>query len=255
MTSFQQLTDIVKKLRGPNGCPWDKAQTHKTLTPFAIEESFELEQAIENGDVENIKEELGDLLFQTVLHAQIASDENNFNIDDVIKNLNEKMIRRHPHVFSDVKVKDQFEVLKNWEEIKSEEKKLNNNISTSVFDIPKTFPALLRAQKIGKKTQKLDFDWTSAQEVSKKVEEELLELKEAVESKVQKNIEEEMGDLLFTVVQWARHLHVDAEKSLRQANDKFTRRFENMLQEKEDFLTLPRDEKEKLWNLIKSKEV
>ncbi len=251
MTSFQQLIDIVKKLRGPNGCPWDKVQTHQTLTPFAIEEALELEQAIQNGDIENIKEELGDLLFQTILHAQIASDNSQFAIDDVIELLNEKMIRRHPHVFADTPVKDQFEVLKNWESIKADEKKNSKAKSQTPFDIPMTFPALLRAQKIGKKTEKLDFDWSHAHEVMAQVEEELAELKEALKENNPKNIEEEMGDLLFSCAQLSRHLHLDAEKTLRQANSKFIHRFEKMMDKNKDFLKLNRQEKEKLWDLIK----
>ena len=248
MTSFQQLIDIVKKLRGPGGCPWDIAQTHKSLTPFAVEEAHELEEAIENNDVENMKEELGDLLFQSVLHSELARQNGDFDIDDVIKHLNNKMVRRHPHVFSDTKVKDAAEVLKNWEEIKALEK------DGKPFDIPKSFPALLRAHKIGKRTKKMDFDWDTSSAVFDKVSEEMLEFKEAIELNDKERIEEEMGDLLFTISQYARHVDLDAEKSLRKANNKFIGRFEKMLELAPDFESKSREEKESLWQQVKGQE-
>lgn len=245
MTSFQQLIDIVKKLRGPNGCPWDKEQTHESLTPYAIEEAHELEEAITRGDTENLKEELGDLLFQSVLHAEVARQNGDFDIDDVIKHLNNKMVSRHPHVFSTTEVKDTKEVVQNWEEIKAQEK------DSDPFDIPKSFPSLLRAHKIGKRTRKMDFDWNTSQEVMKKVNEELSELTQAIQSEDKNHIEEEMGDLLFTISQLARHLNLDAEKSLRLANNKFIGRFQAMLEAKPDFENLSREDKEKLWHSVK----
>lgn len=245
MTSFQQLLDIVKKLRGPDGCPWDKEQTHESLTPYAIEEAYELEEAIQNKDIANIKEELGDLLFQTVLHCEIASQEGSFDIDEVIQILNHKMTTRHPHVFSNVKVENSKEVLKNWEDIKAQEK------PKDVFEIPQSFPALLRAHKIGKRTKRLDFDWDTTEEVILKLKEELLELEMAIKNKDQQNIEEEMGDLLFTSAQLARHLDLDAEKTLRLANTKFVNRFLAMVEKVKDFKSLPRDKKESLWNQVK----
>ena len=246
MTSFQQLLDIVKKLRGPNGCPWDKEQTHESLTPFAIEEAYELEEAILNNDQENLKEELGDLLFQTILHCEIADQEGRFDIDDVINILNHKMTSRHPHVFSDTKAETSDEVLKNWEAIKALEK------PKDVFDIPTTFPALLRAHKIGKRTKRLDFDWDNPQQVIEKVKEELQELEEAIKKQDSSNIEEEMGDLLFTTAQLSRHLKLDSEKTLRLSNEKFVKRFKAMIKEDPNFEQLNRSEKEQLWNKIKS---
>ena len=245
MTSFQQLIDIVKKLRGPQGCPWDKEQTHKSLTPYAIEEAYELEEAIEKGDIENMKEELGDLLFQTVLHSQIASETQQFDVDDVISHLNHKMTSRHPHVFSDTLVKDSDEVVQNWEQIKAQEK------PKDIFDIPQTFPALLRSHKIGKRTKKMDFDWDTPKEVLKKLKEEITELEEAMANKDPSHIEEEMGDILFTAAQVARHLNLDSEKTLRLANEKFVKRFQKMLKKEPQFESLPRAEKEKLWQQIK----
>lgn len=241
MESFDQLVKIVEKLRGPDGCPWDKAQTHKSLTPYAIEEAHELEEAIENNDIDNLKEELGDLLFQSVLHAEIAKQNGSFDIDEVIKNLNTKMTYRHPHVFANRPVKDAQEVVKNWEELKAQEK------SVGLFDIPKSFPALLRSHKIGKRSKKVDFDWDSKEQVLGEVLAELEELKEAMASNDKKHIEEELGDVLFTIAQLARHLDLDAEKALRLSNNKFVRRFNKMQELRPDFERLSREQKEQVW--------
>ena len=247
MTPFEELIKIVERLRGPGGCPWDKSQTHKTLTPYAIEEAHELEEAIENNDVENMKEELGDLLFQSVLHAEVAKQEGNFDINDVITHLNNKMVSRHPHVFSNTEVKDAEEVVKNWEDLKAQEKQQNP------FDIPTSFPALLRAHKIGKRSKNVDFDWTTASEVMNKVDEELLEVKQALNNNNKQEIEEELGDLLFTLSQLARHLDLDAEKALRLANSKFINRYKAMLELEPNLQNIPREKKEELWNQVKSK--
>lgn len=247
MSSFQQLIEIVKKLRGPQGCPWDKAQTHKSLTPYAIEEAHELEEAIENNDTENLKEELGDLLFQSVLHSEIARQNGDFDIDDVIKHLNHKMTSRHPHVFANAKVSSSDEVVQTWENIKAEEKK-----DSDPFDIPNSFPALLRAHKIGKRSKKVGFDWDTPEQVLLKVKEELQELEQAMVSKNKNHMEEEMGDLLFSLSQLTRHLDLDAEKSLRKANNKFINRFKQMIQLNPQFETLSRQEKESLWIVVKS---
>lgn len=253
MTSFQQLIEIVKKLRGPEGCPWDKEQTHQSLSIYAIEEAYELEAAIENLDDQNLKEELGDLLFQSVLHAQIASETQRFDIDDVLNSLNEKMIRRHPHVFKKEKVTGTEEVIANWEAIKAAEKG-NKPPGSPMDSIPENFPALLRSQKIGKKTKKYQFDWDSALPVIHKCEEELAELKEAISQNQKSSVEEELGDLLFTLAQLARHLDLDAEKTLRQANRKFIRRFDAMLAINKDLPSLSPVEKESLWQNVKEKE-
>ncbi|MCJ8276713.1 MAG: nucleoside triphosphate pyrophosphohydrolase, partial [Bdellovibrionales bacterium] len=210
------------------------------------EEAYELEEAILNEDEENLKEELGDLLFQTVLHSEIARQEGRFDIDDVIKVLNHKMTSRHPHVFSDTEVKNSKEVVQNWEAIKAMEK------PKDVFDIPATFPALLRSHKIGKRTKRMDFDWDTTEQVISKVKEELKELEEAIASKDQNHIEEEMGDLLFTTAQLSRHLGFDSEKTLRLSNEKFVKRFKAMMDEEPEFTKLSRKDKEKLWNKVKS---
>lgn len=254
MSSFLQLVEIVKKLRGPDGCPWDKDQTHASLTQYAIEEAYELEEAILNNDQDNMKEELGDLLFQSVLHSEIACQEGRFDIDDVICHLNEKMVRRHPHVFASTQVQDSKEVLQNWEAIKEQEKSNRPKSSKLEPDIPLKFPALLRAQKIGKFSKKVGFDWNEPTQVVAKVEEELLELKEALQKQDTKACKEEMGDLLFSCAQLARHLGFDAEKSLRLANQKFLDRWSKMIKEQPDFEQLTRDQKEALWQKVKKQQ-
>ena len=256
LKDFNALLDIVKRLRGPDGCPWDKEQTHKSLTRFAIEEAFELAEAIDQDDQAEIIQELGDVLLQVVLHSEIARQDKRFDVTDVIEAISSKMIRRHPHVFGDVSVKDSNEVLKNWGEIKASEKAdAGKSASLERFDVPEQLPALIRAQKIGEKTSRQRFDWPSAKEVMLKVEEELLEVKEAIQSKDEAEIEAEIGDLLFSVAQLARHLNVDPEQSLRQCNRRFERRFFKMQQlaqaRKLDFMSLADAEVESLWTEAK----
>ncbi len=170
---------IVRSLRGPGGCPWDKEQTHQTLAPYAIEEVYEFVEAIESKNDELVKDELGDVLFQVALHAALAEERDAFKIQDVIHNINEKLVRRHPHVFSGQSVSGIDEVWKNWEEIKKNEKKNSPKKSLGPFDFPNTLPALQRAHKIGVKSQKLKFDWSSSDQVLKKVWEEINELQDA----------------------------------------------------------------------------
>jgi len=228
---FESLLEIVKALRGPEGCPWDKEQTHRSLVRFAIEEAHELAEAIEAQKTPAIIEELGDVLLQVALHAEIASQEpireNRFTIEDVLRSINEKMIRRHPHVFASAKAESAKDVLENWEILKAQEKK--DKKTEERFDIPVSLSALLRAQKIGEKTKKASFDWPDVQGVLAKVEEELAELKEAIQKKGTLEQESELGDLLFSVVQLARHLDIDAEQALRTTNQRFENRFFTML--------------------------
>ena len=227
---FQKLQDIIKKLRDPvDGCPWDLKQTHQSLLPYLIEESYEFLNAAESKSDFAMEEELGDILLQVLLHATIGEQENRFTLETVSKKLAEKLIRRHPHVFDkkDEKI-DAEQVSKNWEKIKLEEKGQKNTsyIDTSILNSP----SLLSAYKIGKKTEKVGFDWEDYNQVSWKVEEEWQELKE--ELAPQKisidRVEEEMGDFLFSAVQLARHLNLDPEKCLRNANKKFIKRFQKM---------------------------
>ncbi len=261
---FQALVEVVKALRAPGGCPWDREQTHQTLTQYAIEEAHELADAIDTGKVPLMVEELGDLLLQVILHAEIGRQEGSFSLDDVIRGITEKMIRRHPHVFSDVKVENSAEVMKNWAQIKDAEKNAQDQASGSNIkkldgnpfaSIPQNMPALIRAQKIGSKTVRYHFDWQNPQQVIEKIEEELGELKEAIREKPQIEQQLEMGDLLFTVAQLARHLGFDCEQSLRLTNKKFETRFMKMHEmvqaDKKVFADLPIQELESYWQRAK----
>lgn len=251
---FSALIQVVEALRGPDGCPWDKEQTHQTLTRFAIEEAHELAEAIDEGQDKAIKEELGDVLLQVVLHSEIARQDGRFTIEDVIETLNEKMIRRHPHVFGDVEVSSSREVLDNWTAIKAKEKGQTSN-QPAPFAIPKDLPALIYSQKIGEKTRRARFDWSELTEVLVKVKEELAEFEEAAQAGVFEQMEHELGDLLFTVAQLARFFKADAEQALRKTNRRFERRYMKMqelaLAQSKVFSELDSAEKESLWQAAK----
>ena len=255
LREFAGLLKVVEFLRGPDGCPWDKEQTHRTLTRYAIEEAFELSEAIDQGDDKMIAEELGDVLLQVVLHAEIARQEKRFDIYDVIEAIGSKMVRRHPHVFADVKAETSEKVLKNWAEIKNEEKGKKKGALS--FDIPAALPSLLRAQKIGEKTKKVNFDWANADECWPKIKEEIAELEAAVKSGERADMAAEMGDVLFSLAQLARHLDLDSEQALRECNRRFEMRFMRMQElvtaDGRDWSTLPADEKEKYWKRAKTK--
>lgn len=253
LNDFESLIQIIKDLRGPDGCPWDKEQSHKTLTSYAIEEVHELVEAIESDVDSHICEELGDVLFQVVLHAEIAAERKTFNISDVIESISSKIVRRHPHVYSDTKVADSAEVIKNWQEIKKLEKK-NKPVKTGSFDVPPTLPALQRASKIGEITKKYNFDWSEPTQVLAQLKSEIAELEEALLENNPQHIKHELGDVLFSTAQLARHLDTDPESDLREANRRFIRRFEKMisyLSSLDEFISLPSEEKEKLWNRAK----
>jgi MazG family protein len=235
MPEFYKLTQVVKRLRDPKqGCPWDLKQTHASLLKYLIEESYEFIAAVENQDVKEMEDEIGDVLLQVLLHCQFASEENNFDIESVSKNLADKMIRRHPHVFEEaVAGIDAEQVVTNWEEIKLQEK--DSQPHSLIDDSYLKFPALFAANKIGKQTNKISFDWDDAAQVSYKVEEEWQELKEEIVSHNLRSSEnskermfEEMGDFLFSAAQLARHLNIDPEEACRQANKKFLKRFQKM---------------------------
>jgi MazG family protein len=237
LRSFAALVQVVANLRGPDGCPWDKEQTHQTLTRYAIEETHELVEAIENSSPTEVCEELGDVLLQVVLHAEIARQAGQFDINDVIEGISSKMVRRHPHVFESEnddgkpKAKTSAEVLQKWDVIKSAEKKANGKTqdpNDPFASIPKALPALLRSQKIGGKTVRFNFDWLSPEEVLAKLDEEVAELKEALAAGDKEHAGKEIGDVLFTVAQLARHLDLDSEQSLRGTNHKFEIRFRCM---------------------------
>lgn len=249
-STFEALLEIVAHLRGPEGCPWDREQDHKTLAPYAIEEIYELVEALEEKNDSKVKDELGDVLFQVALHTQLAQERKAFTVEDVLTNLNEKMIRRHPHVFAGAKVENSEEVWKNWEKIKKAEKK------TPGLEIPEVLPALQRSYKIGVKTQRAGFDWSNATQVLDKVKEELQEFEEALENRTPALIEEELGDLLFSVAQLTRHCGFEPEQTLRAANRKFLNRYNLMLKLCYDrgliFEDLPPAEKESLWQEVKA---
>lgn len=296
LTAFAEFVETVRRLRAPDGCPWDREQTHRSLVPFLLEESFELAEAIESGNDTKIAEELGDVLLQIVLHAQIANETGRFGLDHVARGINEKMIRRHPHVFgesasgktaADFKGITSDQVLKNWQQIKAAEK-INSGASNPTsetqlgkgvdfrFDVPLALPALQRASKIGEKTKKRRFDWPDWRGVMSKIDEELGELKKALEESnsvnhtpkdhaetgpIQDPIASEIGDLLFTVAQLARHRGIDPEQALRETNSRFERRYgvlhelANDLEKKDGrgWDARSQDELEKLWQEAKTR--
>ena len=222
---FAKLCDIVAKLRAPDGCPWDREQTNESLLPALIEEVYETAEAARAQDDAHFREELGDLLLLVVMHAQIARETDRFGIEDVIMQVSDKLIRRHPHVFGTSEARDAGAVLKQWEAIKREEK---NAGSHYLANLPKALPALVRAQKAQSKAARVNFDWTALRDVMAKVEEELRETNEAIQSQQQELIEGEIGDLLFAVVNLARKCKVDAESALQSATNKFVARFSRL---------------------------
>jgi MazG family protein len=256
MTPIERLVDIMKTLRSEEGCPWDREQTLETLRPYAVEEVYEVLDAIDRGDVEDHCEELGDLLLQVVFHAQLRSEAGEFTFDDVAKSISDKMVRRHPHVFGDVEVEDSNEVLRNWEQIKAGEK-AGKKVSVSALDgVPLHLPALLKAHELQKKAAKVGFDWPDAGEVLKKVREEIDELEEAVLSGDTEHAREELGDLLFVLANVGRHLDCTAEQALQDGNTKFRERFvrmEALIQEEGHTLgDLTLSELDNYWDRIKT---
>ena len=221
---LSDLVDVMAHLRAEGGCPWDREQTHKSLRKYLIEECYEAIEAIDDEDPEGLCEELGDVLLQVVFHSQLMSEEGLFTIDDVTRVIVEKLIRRHPHVFGEVSVSGSEEVLKNWEQIKRSEK--DTNWRNSVLDgVPSGMPALIRAMEISKKAAKVGFEWEKFEDVVAKLEEETRELHQAIESGKNDDIFDELGDLLFTIVNVARWQNVDAEEALRMMLRRFTSRF------------------------------
>ena len=224
---FAKLVEIVANLRAPGGCPWDREQTNESLLPATIEEAYEVAEAARAQNDAHFREELGDLLLLVVMHAEIACEAGRFKIDNVITEVTEKLIRRHPHVFGESNARSSGAVLKQWEAIKREEKKADTHYLAS---LPNALPALMRAQKTQSKVARVNFDWTDLRDVIAKVEEELGELKAAIENKDQGSIADEIGDLLFAVVNLSRKSRLDAESVLQAATDKFVRRF-NLLED------------------------
>lgn len=247
--NLKEFIEIVEKLRSPQGCPWDREQTHKSLRENFIQEAYEAIDAIENEDVEELKEELGDVLLQVVLHSQIASETGQFTIEDVAKEISEKLIRRHPHVFGDVNVKDSEEVLKNWDEIKKQEKP---HRQSALSGVTKSQPALMTALQLSKKAVKTGFEWPNSESLWECLESELQEFKDALKSKNVDEIEDEFGDIMFTMVNLARWYKVDPELALRRANRKFSLRFRKMEEiAAKDLNEYTFDELDNLWKQAK----
>jgi tetrapyrrole methylase family protein/MazG family protein len=223
--SFERLVKIMETLRGTQGCPWDREQTRDSLRPFLLEEVYELLEALDEDDPEKIKEELGDLLFQIVFHCQIAEEAGQFAVQTVIQDIADKMVSRHPHVFGKDKVRSPEEVHHTWEEIKKKEGKGRGSLMEGV---PKKLPALIRAQRLQHKASRVGFDWDRVEDVFEKLDEELSELKRALEKKDQSSIEDEIGDILFVLVRIANFVRVNPEDALRKTIKKFIHRFRHI---------------------------
>lgn len=259
---FTRLLEIMARLRNPDGgCPWDLEQSFRTIAPYTIEEAYEVADAIERHDMADLREELGDLLFQVAFHSQMAAEEGAFVAADVAAAINEKMLRRHPHVFTEGDNRTSDEQVVAWEVMKAEERaaKARAKEGHSALDgVALSLPALLRAEKLQKRAARTGFDWTEPEPIFDKLEEETAELKEAMASGNPDAVMDEMGDLLFVAANLARRLNVDPEVALRQANAKFERRFramEALANERgQDFASLDLDAQEALWQAVKKKE-
>lgn len=255
LKDFDSLLQVMSTLAAPDGCPWDKEQTHQTLLPYLIEESYEFIEAVEKNDTEGMADELGDLLLQIVFHAELGKKSGAFDISDVIFSINDKMIRRHPHIFSNVKAATADDVKKNWDQIKAQEKKSKGKPKDNNLGGPLGAPALQRSHKIGEKTRRLKFDWPDHKGVVDKLDEEVSELKSSIKKKKKSEIEHEIGDVLFTVAQLARHFKLDPESCLRTANRRFESRFHAAqalaAKKKLKWDKLTDRQKEDLWQEIK----
>ena len=253
LRSMDALTEVVRTLRGPEGCPWDKEQTHQSLTRFLLEESGEFIESIDARDDKAMQEELGDVLFQFILHAQIAEERKAFGLADVIESLNQKMVRRHPHVFGDGTAKTSDEVIRNWNQIKATEKAKSE--LDRLFDFPKAVSPLQASQEIDKSRLSVSYDLPNVDAVFAKVREEFTELENAIKSGSLAEKSHEIGDVLFTVVQLARHLKLDADSVLRETNHRFEGRVRTMFEliraSKKDLSTLSNEEIEAFWQQAK----
>ena len=256
LNSLSKLIKITDTLMGEDGCPWDKVQTRESLKPYLVEETYEVLDALDANDPEKIKDELGDLLYQILFHSKISSLKGEFNFRDVIDNLSEKMVRRHPHVFQEGELNTPDQVVKQWEEIKRNEKNQANQ--KSILDnIPKNLPSLLRAQKLQTKAAKEGFDWDQINDVFDKLDEEIAEFKEAVLKKKSADIQNEIGDIIFVITNIAKCYKIDAEEALRSTNNKFIKRFQYIEQKIEakgkTLKDSPLEEMERYWQEAKNK--
>jgi tetrapyrrole methylase family protein/MazG family protein len=266
---FEKLAAVQARLRAPDGCPWDREQTHASLRTYLIEEAYEVLEALESGDDAKFAEEMGDLLLQIVFHSEIAKEEGRFTVSDVIREIHDKMVRRHPHVFGEKRAKDSAEVLKNWEQIKKEERAAagkktpdapqeEGKVGSLMDGVSRALPAALEGFQLTRRAARIGFDWDNVEGVFDKLGEEGGELRQAVSAKDARRTEEEMGDLLFAAVNLARFLHVDPEIALKKANAKFSSRFRRM----EDLAAksgralgdVPRAQMEEFWESAKRAE-
>lgn len=255
-SEFDKLLSVMKELRGPEGCPWDKKQDFYSLKPYIIEEAYEVVEALEEKDMKSLKEELGDLLLQIVFQAQIGKENNVFDINDVIEGIRKKLIRRHPHVFGNKRIESVNQVKKTWEEIKSKER--SNNKEESLLDnISKVQPSLNQAYEVQKKAAEVGFDWDQIEDVLLKIEEEVNELKEAVNQESRDRIEDELGDLLFAVVNLSRFKKINPEIALLRTINKFKKRFRyierSLKEENKDINKVSLEELDRYWNQAKEK--
>jgi tetrapyrrole methylase family protein/MazG family protein len=266
---FGKLIAVQARLRAPKGCPWDREQTHESLRTYLIEETYEVLEALESGNDAKFAEEMGDLLLQIVFHSQIAQEEGRFTVSDVIREIHDKMIRRHPHVFGETRAKDSAEVLRNWEQIKSEERlqaaKKNGGTGSGIAKVAslldgvsRALPATMEGFQLTRKAARIGFDWQDAAGIFEKLREETAELQAVLNTRDQRKMEEELGDLLFAAVNLARFLKMDPEIALKKANAKFSRRFREMEKLAREggraFKNLPREEMEALWDATKKAE-
>jgi len=261
--SFDELVGVMQRLRAPGGCPWDHEQTYASLSQYLLEEAYETFDAIHDadatGDTTNLREELGDLLLQVVFHSTIGAERGDFTIDDVSAGVTQKLILRHPHVFGDKKLTGAQDVLDNWDQLKADERAASGKVEKpkdSILDeVPVHFPGLLEALKVTKKAAKVGFDWENKEQIFAKIDEEISELRSAIGSGDTENIAEEVGDLLFAVVNLARHLDVEPETALKKTNRKFRERFkfieEQLKMEGKKLEDSNLEEMDALWNKAK----
>jgi MazG family protein len=262
---FDELVEVMARLRAPGGCPWDHEQTYASLAQYLLEEAYETFDAIQEaeatGDTANLKEELGDLLLQVVFHSTIGAERGDFNVDEVASGVTQKLILRHPHVFGDAKLERAQDVLDNWDQLKADERKASGKAEKTdgsiLNDVPVHFPGLLEGLKLTRKAAKVGFDWPGTDEVFEKIQEELAELRLAIGNADQSNVAEEIGDILFAVTNLARHLDVEPETALKQTNRKFRERFryiEDQLRTRGKTLeSSSLQEMDELWNDAKAR--
>jgi len=255
---FERLVSLMAKLRAPGGCPWDREQNFDTIKPYTLEETYEVLDAIDKRDWSELAEELGDLMLQCVFYAQMASEDGRFSISDSLDHINQKLVRRHPHVFADASAETPDDVKKRWDEIKAEEKLAKNQVPQLLLDrVPRNLPALIESAQISGKAAAVGFDWENIEQVFDKLDEEVRELHEERAHGTQEDIEHELGDMLFVIVNIARFLKVDPEQALRKSNAKFRKRFahveQSLAERGRKFSDSDIEEMESLWTEAKSK--